>query len=221
MDSSLLKVLKGQGEVEILPAVKEAKSTVASRKESWKEAVEEFDVDKLLEIQEEMDQFIDKMKVIKDSMSLDKIDLTEAEAKDLMTEYLSGKNIAEFLEARKSMVRKLVFQVIDERLREEGIEDPENQNGSIEVPELGTRFSREGAGYRDPSIDGAKLREILGDDYQNVVVKKIIPERVEEKVSEELLTKYLSENPEVLSELQEAVVPGLPKTPKLMIRKMK
>lgn len=195
-------------------------SNLEYRKNEWKEAVESFDIDRLLAIQDEMDSFVDKMKVISKRDSSE-IDLTPNETQELMVEYLSSKNISEFLDARKAMVRELVFQVVEERLRKEGEEDPENTSGEIAVPQLGKRFCKEGAGYSDPTLDMGKLKELLGDKLSQVTVVKIIPEKRVEEVDEELLILLAQSDSSVKDAIQKSVVPGKPKTPRLNVRNIK
>ena len=214
-------VFKKVGDIAGLPTTDApTRSTIEIRKNEWQEVVESFDIEKLLAIQSEMDSFVDKMKVIANRDSTD-IDLTDEEAKSLMVEYLSSKNISEFLDARKSMVRTMVFKVIEERLRKAGVDDPENQSGEIEVPELGKRFCKEGAGYGDPTLDVAKLKELLGDKIQDITVTKIIPEKRVEEIDEDLLIELAQSDDSVMEAVKESLVAGKPKTPRLNIRPMK
>lgn len=196
------------------------KTTIDSRKSEWKEAVESLDVDRLLEVQQEMDSFIDKVRVLSKKDS-DEIELSKAEAKDLMTEHLSNKHITEFLEARQAMVKEMVFQVIDERLRKEGVENPSVVNGEIQVPELGKVFRKEGAGLKPPSLDMAKLRELLGDRVEEVTVRKTIPEHVVEEVDEDLLVELAQKDESIMEAIQEAAVPGKPKSARFVVRDLK
>lgn len=214
-------VFKKVGDIAGLPTTATpTRSTIETRKNEWQEVVESFDIEKLLAIQSEMDSFVDKMKVIANRDSTD-IDLTNEEAKSLMVEYLSSKNISEFLDARKSMVRTMVFKVIEERLRKDGVDDPENQSGEIEVPELGKRFCKEGAGYGDPTLDVAKLKELLGDRIQEITVVKIIPEKRVEEIDEDLLIEIAQMDDSVMEAVKESLVAGKPKTPRLNVRPMK
>ena len=214
-------VFKKVGDLTGLPTTAvPTRSTIETRKNEWQEVVESFDIEKLLAIQSEMDSFVDKMKVIANRDSTD-IDLNNEEAKSLMVEYLSSKNISEFLDARKSMVRTMVFKVIEERLRKAGVDDPENQSGEIEVPELGKRFCKEGAGYGDPTLDVAKLKELLGDKIQDITVVKIIPEKRVEEIDEDLLIELAQSDDSVMEAVKESLVAGKPKTPRLNIRPMK
>lgn len=201
------------------PAVNKS-TTIEARKNEWKSVVDSFDIDRLLAIQDEMDSFVDKMKVL-DKRDSTEIDLTTEEAKSLMVEYLSSKNISEFLEARQSMVKEVVFQVIEERLREEGVEDPKNTNGEIVVPELGKAFKKEGAGLKDPSLDVAKLKEILGDRMKEITTVKIIPERRVEEIDEDLLVELAANDPSVMEAIKQAAVPGKPKSARFTVRDTK
>lgn len=201
------------------PAVNKT-TTIEARKNEWKSVVDSFDIDRLLAIQDEMDSFVDKMKVL-DKRDSTEIDLTTEEAKNLMVEYLSSKNISEFLEARQSMVKEIVFQVIEERLREEGAEDPKNTNGEIVVPELGKAFKKEGAGLKDPSLDVAKLKEILGDRMKEITTVKIIPEKRVEEIDEDLLVELAANDPSVMEAIKQAAVPGKPKSARFTVRDTK
>lgn len=195
-------------------------TTIEARKNEWKSVVDSFDIDRLLAIQGEMDSFVDKMKVL-DKRDSNEIDLTTEEAKSLMVEYLSSKNIAEFLEARQSMVKEIVFRVIEEKLREDGVEDPKNTNGEIAVPELGKVFKKEGAGLKDPSLDVAKLKEILGDRMKEITTVKVIPEKRVEEIDEDLLVELAANDPEVMAAIKESAVSGGPKSPKFIVRNIK
>ena len=212
---------KGLGELLVVPtvgtSVEVSKQTQAAKKRSWKESIESFDVQKLVEFQDTMSRYIDKIVSLQDLASTESFD--GALAQDLMEEALDNVEIMGFLTARKEMYREAVFQALNVKLEEEGCDDPEHTNGSIEVPQLGKRFAREGCGYKDPSLDLEKLADLIGKD--------LVDEMYEEKTvvtktfSEEKFLEVVAKNPEVLEAARECTIRGAAKPARFAIRDMK
>lgn len=138
--------------------------------------------------------------------------LSDEQALTAMRLLLAGKVISESERALYEVVRNLVFRSMDIAFGDD--EFPEAVNGYIDVPELGKRFCREGAGRKEATFDMDALRELLGDElFDQVTIKK-----VEYKVDETALAKLGISKPGLLEQLRDVVKPGDWKSPRLMIR---
>lgn len=198
-------------------------STVASRKLQLRQALESYDVDRLLALQQTMTSFVDLVTTSRLMQEDAEPVLDAVQAKDLMARYLDQREINELMATVKDLIRSTVFSHLDATLRAEGVDDPANTNGTLEVPELGKRFCREGAGYKDPSLDEQRLRELLGDRWADVcdnidVPEQVIPAHQEQVFSVSKALKLGRTDPAVMEVLRDCVIPGAPKTPKLMVR---
>ena len=202
------------------------RTTVATRKLQMRQVLEGYDVEKLLTLQNTMSAFVD---LITDS-SLIKEDadivLDGKRAQELMERFLEQREINEFMATVKDLIRETVFTHLDAVLAAGGAKDPVNTNGSIEVPELGKKFCREGAGYGDPDLDEGRLRELLGDRWDDVcddidIPTQIIPAHQEKVLSVEKAMKLGRKDPAVMEILRACVTPGNPKTPRLFVRNLK
>jgi hypothetical protein len=188
------------------------KSTVAARKASNRQAIESFDLDRLLELQAKMASIIDTLTA--NELGDDEVVLSEPKATALMGELLDENDVAELLAVRKEMIREAVFAHLDE------VEGP-NANGSIPVPELGKRFAREGAGVGAPQVDEQRLQALLGDRYTDACDEIIVPAqeaRIEYKLSIEKVLDMAQDDPELLEQLRTCLVPGKPRTARFWVR---
>lgn len=188
------------------------KSTVAARKAANRQAIESFDLDRLLELQAKMTAIIDTLTA--NELGSDEVVLSEPKATALMAELLDENDVAELLSVRKEMIREAVFAHLDE------VEGP-NTNGSIPVPELGKRFSREGAGTGAPQVDEQRLAALLGNRWDDVCETVIIPPqeaRIEQKLSVEKVLDLAQDDAEVLEALRTCLVPGKPRSAKFWVR---
>lgn len=203
------------------------RSTVASRKLMLRQTLEGYDVDRLLELQQTMTAFVDlvtKTKLISTEESSPVLD--GERAKDLMERYLEQREIDEFMTTVKDLIRETVYGHMDAVLAADGAKDPANTNGSLEVPELGRKFTREGAGYKTPTMDEGRLQEMLGDRWDEVcddidIPEQVIPAHKEKVLSLEKALKLGRKDPSVMEVLRDCVIPGAPKTPRLWVRLMK
>lgn len=142
------------------------------------------------------------------------VGLNADQAVTAMRLLLAGKVVSETERAVYELVRQMVFGTLDMAFEDE--ESPENTNGSIDVPELGKRFSREGAGRKDPKVDFDALRALVGDEvFELVTVEKVVVTR---EINDAALAKFGLANPAVLEGLRDIVQPGDWKTPRLMVR---
>lgn len=194
-------------------------STVASRKEEWKKAVETFDVEELAKIEEKLSTYVDKITVPE---IVEPRELTPEESKDLMSEFLSLRDILEFASSRKESIKSMVFASLTERYRELGEENPEIKPGTIEVPELGEKFCREGGGYSNPTLDQEKLKGLLSEEEAGEIFKEVeIPARVETVFDEDKLVELMSKKPELIEAVRSSLKPGKAKSVRFQVRKMK
>lgn len=204
-------------------AVKVPKTTVAQRKQRLREAIDSFDVAKLAELQAKSSALIDaitsNIEVLQGKGILD-----SEEAFALMEQLLGERDITELLEVSREMIKRRVFDSLTEEFATKGVEDPENQNGSIPVPELGKRFARENCGLKDAVLDEEKLKKLLGDrrwrkvcDVE-VVPAQVIPEHTEYTLNIENLMKLAAREPAVLESIRESLEVSGWKTPRFVPR---
>jgi len=189
-----------------------ARSTVADRKASYKQALKNFDVDRLLAMQDVMSRVVDVMT----RNELPGGQMSHEQAVALMGEYLDERDIEELLAVRKAMIKEAVFSHLDE------MGEPD-VNGKIPVPELGKKFCREGTGRGTPAVDEHRLQMLLGQRWVQVCVEEVeparyVPERIEYRFSIEKVLDMARHDPEILEALRSCLVPGAPKTPKMVIR---
>lgn len=223
--STLVKRLQ---QVSKLSTIKEARvdtHKTQKSKQYWIDKIEEFDIDSLTEIQDEMERFVDLMRTEIERLPDGTLDISSLDDKQLMVEYVSYEKINAFLTARRELVRELVFEKINQNIIDSGVETengPENENGFIAVEELGKKFCREGAGVGNPTIDEDKLSELLPEEVRDKVFKKkVIPEHVEFELDEDALMGYVSSAPESIGFIKKALKPGKLRSPRFVVRDMK
>lgn len=185
---------------DLQPAAKPV--SAADRREQLKKAIADMDGDQIERAREVMTRYVDSMVTLDPEQSGI---LTKAQSKSLMEEDIVRREIADLIEARKETIKELVFNHITEVAAEAGAEDPETINSSIDVEELGRRFSREGAGYTAPTFNLKALKEALGDEADAVIKTET---KVVESVDEEALSSILSGNPELIEKVRATLVPG-------------
>jgi hypothetical protein len=142
--------------------------------------------------------------------------LDEDEAVVVMRQVLDIKLAKEMADAAYEAAKALVFGSMNLAFAEDGEEFPEHTNGVIDVPELGKRFCREGAGRKDANIDLAALAELVGEEvFAKITAEKVTVTRV---IDEDALAAAVNETPELLEQVRAAVKPGDWKTPRLWVR---
>lgn len=127
---------------------------------------------------------------------------------------VDGKLVKELVDAAYETSKTAIFRTMDEAAAEEGEEFPEHTNVWIDVPDLGKRLSREGAGRKEAELDQDALRDLVGDE----VWAQITSEHVVRVVDEEKLAKVALKNKGLLEQVRKATVPGGWKSPRLMVR---
>lgn len=194
-----------------------SRSTVAARKAALRADLEDFNVDRLLELEDKMSKFIDLV-----TLTYGEVEILDDKAKTiLMAQFLGQRDITEFTAVVKDKIKEIAFAHMNAELELAGVQDPENQNHTIEVPALGKAFSREGAGYTDPSINEDVLRSLLTDMAPETVEKVFITKEVVTKVHELNLPALMSlveEDPTLMLAVEESLTPGAPKNARLNVR---
>jgi hypothetical protein len=204
--------------------VKVERTTVAQRKERYAAMLDEYqagegDPKALVEFDQIAKGIVDEIlgNVLPDEPRV----LSAEEAKALMQEYLHIRQLTETFAAREKARRAAIFADMDARLLAEGIQDPQNHNATLEVPELGYKFCREGAGYNDPSLDEDKLRALLGEEvWSQVCDEREVPAHTELVFNGDKLLDLATKDPAVMLALEDSLKPGSPKTPRLRPREM-
>ena len=191
------------------------RTSVAQRKAEWESTLDNFDVNKLAGLQTAMSEFVDLITV---SVMEDGVVLTEAQKFTLVTQALARRDIAEFMDVVLWRLKDIVWSHLNSKLAEEGVEDPENTNGEIEVPALGMKLCREGMGYNDPVIDEELLKERLGDLWEKVYTCQVIPEQTVYTLDPEGLLDLLKSDPSLVKKIEDAIIPGSPKNGRLILR---
>lgn len=196
--------------------------TAAQRKDSHRNMLDKFDIDKLLAMQEKMAQAIDRMTANQIDPSEPGV-LSPEKAEELMIEILDQTDIKELLEVRRELIRTAVFAHITEEARREGKPEPEFVTGSVAAPALGRKFVREGGGRAAPKLDETLLREALGAGWREVydvevIPEQVIPERIEYTLDPEKVMKLAEKDPKVLEALRKSLIPGERRTPSFRVR---
>jgi hypothetical protein len=151
--------------------------------------------------------------------SATEVGLNEEQAVVLLDQMLDAKLVKELIDATYDAAKAAVFASMTLAAAEEGEEFPENINMVLDVPELGKRFCREGAGRKSATLDTEKLAELVGaEGWEAITTEQVIPATVVRVIDEAKLAAVVAENPALLEQVREAVVPGDWKTPRLSIR---
>ena len=144
--------------------------------------------------------------------------LNEEQVVVAMNLFLKVKLATEGADAMKDMVRSMVFRSMDLAAAEQGEEFPEHTNMEMDVPEIGKRFCREGAGRKEAEFDMKKLRALIGDEvFFAITTEKVEVTRV---VDDQALSVAILANPELMEKMRDAVYPGEWKSARLMVRDM-
>jgi hypothetical protein len=190
-------------------AVRLQKSTVASRKAEAAAKMAALDLEFIADMQDKLGGFMDLATLVVS----DGTTLTENNAHVLMTQALVRRDIAEFMDVVNAAIKETAFLHLDTEFAAQGEEDPSSINGSIDVPSMGKRFAREGAGYNDPTVDEAALAAALGDRIGEVYEEKVV-----RTLSMDKLMDLVEKDPSVMEAVRDSLIPGTPKTARLVIR---
>lgn len=154
-------------ELELAP-----RTDVATRKAAWRTALARKDRKTLREAYDKFRGYVakarDNAKIIEQEPSV----LATDEAEALMRQFLDLRDIEKMVKADREAIKARVFASMTEYLASKGEEHPEHVNTDIDLPNVGFRFAREGAGRKDPEINILLLQSILGEDLFNQVTTK-------------------------------------------------
>lgn len=141
-------------------------------------------------------------------------ELTPEEAVLVAKQIIDGKAVKELVDATYDAAKQAVFTTLNVVFAEEGEAYPEHTNGYLDVPELGKRLCREGAGRKEATLDEERLREIVGED----VWVEITTAHVVRTVDEDKLAQAVLADPDLLERVREATETGGWKSPRLTVR---
>lgn len=198
---------------EVQKQKKENRSTIAQRSEAWKQVLATMDEEKLLVMQEKMSEYVDLVSKIDLDINTPPKSLDDNQRVHLMKVYLMYKEMSEFLEVCKQWFKDITFSVIEAEKEAAGVEDFEHAGGEILVPELGKRFCKEGGKRKNPTLDEDKLKELLGDKWEDAceveeVPEVVIPAHREVTFSIEKLMELAESDLTILETVREALIPG-------------
>lgn len=159
----------------------------------------------LVELQDKMSDLIERMLGNPLDLSSEAGELTPDELYDLMLEHLDRKDIERLLDVRHKMMKARIFAHIEAVNRTKGVEDPEHAPGEAPVPKLGKRFTREG-GKAKATLDHSLLAIRLGPEVAKQVFRTVTTTKV--VLDEDALLGMVRENPALLDEIKDCVVPG-------------
>lgn len=213
---AILKAL--QADAEKKDPEKKVRDSKATRMAEWDKALDKLPIEKLVELQEKMSDFVD-LKFAK-VVATDPRLLTREEQYRVVDEWITMEEIKDAFDARHNRIRLMVLEHITKVWEQAGDKDPANKNGEIVVEELGYKFCKEGTGYKEPSLDLKKLRELLKSDWDKVTDRVMIPAHTEVVFNEYKLKALLRDNPKRLEDVRTSLIPGEAKTPRLTPRKI-
>lgn len=205
---------------------RQRRSTVSDRQQGWKDVLAKMDRQRLSELRKRMAGYVSLIKGHDLAFNEGPRPLEKQEQVQLMEEYLSFRDIDDFLKVRREWIRSAVFSHITETLAAVTGDDgtpvypnPDMENGRVEVPELGKAFVREGCGRRDPDLDQGLLRQHLGEDAWAEVCEVVeVPAHVEQRFSPEKLMKLAERDPSVLEKVKDCFVDAGWKSPRFVVK---
>ena len=204
-------------------AITAGRTTVAQRKQQHLNAIQDNDEDRLNVLDSKFVTALDRIHENEIDLTPGRM-LSQEEAVGLMQEWLDQRDMAEFLAARLQMIKEAVSNHITAEKELEGVLDPEHQNGSIAVPEVGHRFAKERCGRKSSEVNTQRLQELLSDEeWEDVcdvveVPRQIIPRHKEYTFSPEKMMKLAQKDPKALSKLLECLEVGGWRNPVITVR---
>lgn len=201
--------------VDTAAALEKRGNNVDLRKAAMRKALAENNEIALAELSDALDAIIPLGQELAEQFDEVEVKgLNEENIVTAMTAYLKVKMASEGAGTLHDLVRQMVFRSMDLAAAEDGEEFPEHTNMVMDVPALGKRFCREGAGRKEAEFDMDKLRAVVGDE----LFSKVTVAKVTYKVDETALSTAILANPELMEQLRDAVKPGDWKSARLMVR---
>lgn len=198
-------------------ATKHRISSRENKIQGWFGKQEDLPAEKVRDLRVRMMNFVDEFfaKVHVDEAR----ELTPAEAESLMAEFLNATEFGIAFEARRRATKEMVFNSLTAKNIKDGIPEPDNHNGWLEVPELGKKFCREGTGHKEPTLDEEQLHKLLGDaNWAKVTDEEFVPSEVRVTLNQDRFMNLARKNPEMLEYLRQCLTPGPIKSPRFQIR---
>lgn len=191
---------------------KEPRSTIADRQEALAQALaNDLTGEKLIEMQETLSNYVDQLARAEVEFDSPGTDLTPAQLTYLMRRHQDTKAIEELAAVVYKGLKRIIFEAITAKVAHEDPSEkfPEYVSDSIEVPELGMRFCREGAGRKTPHLDFEELRKQVGEEvWARCVMTVDIPARTETQFSEDLFKAEMIRDPSLMQKLQLSLRPA-------------
>lgn len=174
-------------------------------------ALKELNIDVLLDLQDKMKAIIDRATANAiDPENLGKLDPDKAVA--LMEELVEQKAVENFLKLRYTLIRAAVFAHIDAINAEQKVAYPTRAPGSLPVPKMGKKFTREGGKVKGTFDQEALAKSLTKEQYDRIYKRRWIEPQLieghwEEYRDDESLHALVLEQPSVMEKLRAAVVP--------------
>lgn len=195
-------------------------SNAEIRKAAYRAAVKNMDRKQLASMNKTVRSFLPLAKA-NNAITSSTGPLTKIEAEDLMVEMLEVKRLKEITKSREDEIRKRVFNSMTETFASQGKEFPEYVPGSIDLPKLGLKFTRERCGRKDPVLDEDRLEETVGPEiWEQVSTVEVIPAQEVRTVNMDLFLALARKKPALLELLREALVVGEFNSGALYVRNM-
>lgn len=221
-NKNLQEVISALAEPEMAEATRKRISSRQSKIQSWFGKQNDLPAEKVRDLRVRMMNFVDELFA---KVHLDEArELTADEAKALMQEFLDAEDFKLVFDARRKATKTMVFNSLTAAKIREGVSEPDNHNGYVEVPELKKKFCREGTGRHAPELDEDLLEKALGKrNWAKVIDTESIPEQIIPAhtvayLSDDKLMALARKNPEILEKIRESLVVGEIKTPRFVVR---
>lgn len=190
----------------------EPRSTIADRQKELAEALtKDLTGEKLIQMQEVLSEYVDQL--AKDIVSFDGngAELTHEQLVYLMRRHTDTKAIEELIKVVYGGLKRIIFEAITAKVARENPAEkfPEYVSDSIDIPEFGKRFCREGAGRMTPLIDQDELRRQLGEQLWERCCETVeVPAHTETKFSEVLLKAEILRDLTLMPKLTASLIPA-------------
>jgi hypothetical protein len=188
--------------------------TQTETKADYLAAINQSDLDKLLELQETSASVIDQ--AVANVIDLDNLaEMTPERAEALMAEVLDLKKVKAFIELRNSLVRAAVFAEITRRNAEKKVVHPDKAPGEVAVPTMGMKFTREGGKLKAQLSKEEMAKHLTKEQFARVYPTVHVPARVEvieaydeQNLDEEALSALVLADPAVMEAIRASVIPN-------------
>jgi hypothetical protein len=209
------------------------KDSKVVRRGEWAKALDSIPMDQIQALQDNLTSYVDKYILSRLEVSEPR-ELTTQEVDQLAAEYKAWEALDDFLAARKTQFKSIVFAALnaryDAQIKASGMvtdTPPEQMPGELYSEANGIRFKREGGARKAPTVNWEKLEadlspEVWAEVCDHVKVpRQIIPAHVDSTPNEEKLMTAINDGKVSLETLRESLVPGAWTTPRFVPRKAK